>query len=63
MKASGRHLPSTAMAKAIDYALSNWEALGVYLENGNVEIDDNLVYVARGINQIMPPQDLCRVGA
>jgi transposase len=43
MKASGRHLPSTAMAKAIDYALSNWEALGVYLENGNVEIDDNLV--------------------
>jgi hypothetical protein len=43
MKASGRHLPSTAMAKAIDYALSNWEALGVYLENGSIEIDDNLV--------------------
>jgi transposase len=43
MKASGRHLPSTAMAKAIDYTLSNWEALEVYLENGSVEIDDNLV--------------------
>jgi transposase len=43
MKGSGRYLPSTAFAKAIDYALSNWEALGVYLENGSVEIDDNLV--------------------
>jgi len=43
MKGSGRYLPSTAFAKAIDYALSNWKALGVYLENGNVEIDDNLV--------------------
>ena len=43
MKGSGRYLPSTAMAKAIDYTLSNWEALGVYLDNGSVEIDDNLV--------------------
>jgi transposase len=43
MKGSGRYLPSTAMAKTIDYALSNWKALGVYLENGKVEICNNLV--------------------
>ena len=43
LKGSGRYLPSTAFAKAIDYALGNWEALGVYLENGKVEICNNLV--------------------
>jgi hypothetical protein len=43
IKASGRYLPSSDFAKAIDYTLSNWESLGVYLDNGNVEIDDNLV--------------------
>ena len=43
MKGSGRYLPSTGMAKAIDYALSNWNALGVYLEDGRVEVCNNLV--------------------
>jgi len=38
MKGSGRYLPSTVMAIAINYALSNWALLGVYLENGKVEI-------------------------
>jgi transposase len=43
MKGTGRYLPSTDFAKAIDYTLNNWEALGVYLKDGAVEIDDNLV--------------------
>jgi transposase len=28
---------------ALDYALSNWTQLGVYLEDGRIEIDNNLV--------------------
>ena len=31
------------MGQAIDYALSQWETLKVYVENGRVEIDNNLV--------------------
>jgi hypothetical protein len=30
------------MGQAIDYALSNWPLLGVYLEDGRIEIDNNL---------------------
>ena len=29
------------LAKAIDYALSNWRALTRYLDDGNVPIDNN----------------------
>ena len=31
----------SATAKAIDYSLNRWEALTVYLNNGNVQIDNN----------------------
>ena len=36
-----RHLPQSQMGKAIDYALSLWDGLRVYLEAGQVEIDNN----------------------
>jgi transposase len=42
-KMSGHYLPRSAMGRAIDYALSNWQLLGVYLDDGRVEIDNNLV--------------------
>jgi transposase len=42
-KKSGRYLPRSAFGQAIDYALSNWTLLGVYLEDGHLEIDNNLV--------------------
>jgi transposase len=42
-KTSKRHLPQSLMGKAIDYTLNNWPMLGVYLEDGRVEIDNNLV--------------------
>jgi transposase len=42
-KLSGHYLPRSAMGRAIDYALSNWQLLGVYLDDGRVEIDNNLV--------------------
>jgi len=42
-KKSGHHLPRSSFGKAIDYALSNWSLLGVYLQDGCVEIDNNLV--------------------
>jgi hypothetical protein len=42
-KKSRRYQPRSAFGQAIDYALSNWPLLGVYLEDGRIEIDNNLV--------------------
>jgi len=36
-------LPKSRLGKAIDYALGLWERLLVYIEHGEVEIDNNLV--------------------
>ena len=43
LKARGRYLPQSGLAQAIDYALGQWPTLTVYLNNGRVEIDNNLV--------------------
>lgn len=43
LKKAGRYLPRSSMGKAIDYALGNFHLLGVYLGDGRVEIDNNLV--------------------
>ena len=43
MKLSRRHLPQSAMGKAIDYTLALWPMLLVYLEDGRIEIDNNPV--------------------
>jgi transposase len=42
-KTLGRFLPKSLMGGAIDYALGQWTALLVYLEDGRIEIDNNLV--------------------
>jgi transposase len=39
----GRTLPQSALGKAISYALGQWESLEVYLKDGTIEIDNNLV--------------------
>lgn len=38
-----KFLPQSNAGKAIRYALSIWESLLVYLDNGRVEIDNNLI--------------------
>jgi transposase len=43
LKLSRRHLPQSAMGKAMDYALTMWPMLLVYLKDGRVEIDNNPV--------------------
>ena len=43
LKLSRRHLPQSPIGKAIDYALGLWPTLTVYLEQGRMEIDNNLV--------------------
>jgi hypothetical protein len=43
LKSSGRHLPQSLLGIAMDYALGQWRTLDVYLEDGRVEIDNNLV--------------------
>src|ERR1043166_1296039 len=43
LKLSRRHLPQSSIGKAIDYALGLWPTLTVYLDQGQIEIDNNLV--------------------
>jgi transposase len=43
LKTARRFLPSSLMGKAIDYALNQWSSLLVYLDDGRLEIDNNLV--------------------
>lgn len=43
MRLRRRYLPQSTLAKAIDYALSQWTRLVVFLQNGAIEIDNNLV--------------------
>jgi transposase len=43
LKTNGRQLPQSLLGKAIDYALGQWPMLIVYLNDGRVEIDNNLV--------------------
>ncbi len=35
--------PASKIAKAMDYALNNWKELKVFLDDGEVEIDNNLI--------------------
>jgi hypothetical protein len=43
LESSGRHLPQSLLGGAIDYALGQWPTLEIFLKNGRVEIDNNLV--------------------
>jgi Transposase and inactivated derivatives len=42
-KTSRRFLPKSTLGKAIDYTLSNWSLLEVYVHDGHIEIDNNSV--------------------
>jgi len=43
LKIKKRPLPQSSLGKAIDYTLGQWSGLGVFLEDGRVEIDNTLV--------------------
>jgi len=43
LKSSGRFLPQSLLGVAMDYALGQWQTLTVFLADGRVEIDNNLV--------------------
>ena len=43
LKTRRRYLPRSLMGKAIDYALHQWSALLLFLEDGRLEIDNNLI--------------------
>lgn len=43
LKRSRQHLPKSAMGRAIDYTLTQWPMLCVYLADGHIEIDNNPV--------------------
>jgi len=43
LKMKRRYLPRSGMGLALEYALNNWTLLGVYLDDGRIEIDNNVV--------------------
>lgn len=43
LKAGGKQLPQSPLGLALDYALGQWSTLQVFLGDGRVEIDNNLV--------------------
>jgi transposase len=43
LKTGRRFLPRSLMGTAIDYALAQWPALMVYLGDGRLEVDNNLI--------------------
>ncbi len=43
-----RILPKSLLGQAISYALGQWQGMTVYLDDGRVEIDNNLVENAIG---------------
>jgi transposase len=43
LRSSRRHLPQSLLGSALDYALGQWPSLEVYLNDGRIEIDNNLV--------------------
>jgi transposase len=43
LRARHRHLPQSLLGQAIDYALGQWPTLTLFLEDGRLEIDNNLV--------------------
>jgi hypothetical protein len=43
LKTGGKQLPQSPLGSALDYALGQWTALQVFLTDGRVEIDNNLV--------------------
>jgi hypothetical protein len=55
-----RVLPKSPEGEAIAYTLSNWQALTRFCDDGNLAIDNNGAYAARGISTGMPTSGLCR---
>lgn len=43
LRASGKYLPQSPLGIAIDYALGQWPTLQVFLTDGRIELDNNLV--------------------
>jgi len=60
LKANPCFLPQSSLGKAVKYFLNEYTAAVGYLRDGQFQIDNNLVYAARGINEIMPRPGLCR---
>ncbi len=61
LKKDPRVLPKSTLGKAVRYFINEYTAMVGYLRDGRFEIDNNLVYAAGGINEVMPNPGLCRV--
>ena len=61
MQLQPKFLPKTTLGSALRYFLDEYDALTGYLRDGRFEIDNNLIYAVRGINQIMVQIDFASV--
>jgi hypothetical protein len=43
LKSTGRYLPQSLLAQAMEYTLGQWPTLEIFLKDGRIEIDNNLV--------------------
>lgn len=43
LKSGGKNLPQSPLGTAIDYTLGQWATLQMFLTDGRIEIDNNLV--------------------
>lgn len=48
-------LPASQLGKACNYALGLWDRLGVFLRDGQVEVDNNWCYAVHGITGAKTP--------
>jgi transposase len=55
--------PNSGLGQALCYMRKHWPALTLFLRVAGAPLDNNICYAARGISDVMPPPDLCRVAA
>jgi hypothetical protein len=54
--------PNSGLGTAITYMLNRWKQLTLFLEVEGAPLHNNVCNAARGITNVMPPAELCRVG-
>jgi hypothetical protein len=54
--------PNSALGAAISYMKDHWMALVRFLHVPGAPLDNTICYAARGIANLMPTPELCRIG-
>jgi hypothetical protein len=63
LQAARRVEPNSGLGQAIAYMQKRWTELTQFLRVPGAPLDNNAAHAARGMNQVMPPANLCRAAA